>query len=300
MHLRYAALRTAYIIWVIKMDDELVVDINCVEHTYAGGVKVDICGKEFKVKRGERLAVLGANGSGKSTLLKHILGLIVPNSGRVTVFGKDPARQYDEIRSRIGTVMQNVDEQLIGPTVFDDIAFSALNFGLPRAETHRRVEAILHALNIYDLRNRLPHYLSGGERKKVALAGALVFKPELLILDEPMEGIDYASGREIAGFLGALHKETGMTMISTIHDMNVVSNLADKGYVMKHGGKLDLYGTITGLFFNHDLGDYNLAPPPVVTLIKELRLKGFDLHSTLDLNNLCSQITAILESRLHP
>ncbi len=278
------------------MNDDLIIDVNCLAHVYAGGIRVDICRKEFKVRRGERLAILGANGSGKSTLLKHILGLIVPTSGRVTVFGKDPARQYDEIRSRIGAVMQNVDEQLIGPTVFDDVAFSALNFGLPREETHRRVESILRALNIYDLRNRLPHYLSGGERKKVALAGALVFKPELLVLDEPMEGIDYASRREISGFLSALHSETDMTVLSTIHDMNVVADLADTGYVMKKGGGIDLYGTITELFFDHDLSDYNLATPTVVALIKELRRRGFTLASTLDMHDLCNQIAAIRDN----
>jgi len=264
------------------MNDDIIVDVSCLEHIYPGGIRVDICGLQFQVKRGRRVAILGPNGSGKSTLLKHVLGILKPTEGSVRVFGEDPARDYDRIRSRIGAVMQNVDEQLIGPTVFDDVAFAPLNFGFSKEETYRRVEEILHALGIYELRDRLPHYLSGGERKKVALAGALVFGPELLVLDEPLEGIDYASRREISEFLEHLHRESGMTMISTLHDMEMVRRIADVGYVMKEGGRLDLFGTIEELFFEHDLSAYNLAPPAIVDIIKELRVRGFAVERSLD------------------
>lgn len=264
------------------MSDDVIVDAKCLQHVYPGGVRVDICGLVFQVRRGQRVAILGPNGSGKSTLLKHVLGLLEPTEGRVTVFGRNPAKQYDDIRSRIGAVMQNVDEQLIGPTVFDDVAFAPLNFGFSKRDTFDRVTAILRALNIYDLRDRLPHYLSGGERKKVALAGALVIGPELLVLDEPMEGIDHASRVEISRFLQSLHKETGMAMISTIHDMDVVRDMADSGYIMKAGGQLALHGTITELFFDHELSEFNLAPPTVVALIKNLRARGYDVKPTLD------------------
>jgi cobalt/nickel transport system ATP-binding protein len=178
--------------------------------------------------------------------------------------------------------MQNVDEQLIGPTVFDDVAFAPLNFGFGREDTYRRVESILRTLGIYDLRDRLPHYLSGGERKKVALAGALVFSPELLVLDEPLAGIDVSSRLEISSFLKSLHEVSGVTMISTSHDMDLVHEIADAGYVMRMGGRLELHGSIMELFFDHDLSEFNLAPPTVVELIKDLRARGFDLKPTLD------------------
>lgn len=277
------------------MNNDIIVDVQCLKHVYSGGVKVDMCGIELQIKRGQSVAILGPNGSGKSTLLKHVLGLLEPTDGKIEVFGKNPARDYNEIRSKIGAVMQNVDEQMIGPTVFDDVAFAPLNFGFSRRETHERTESILKALGIYHLRDRLPHFLSGGERKKVALAGALVFSPELLVMDEPLEGVDYASRREISCFLKALHKETGMAIISTAHDMNVVSDLADFGYVMRSGGHLELYGTITELFFEHDLSEFNLAPPTVVRLIKELRAQGFDLDPTMDPDCFCKQITGMLK-----
>ena len=273
------------------MTDERIVEIHCVEHSYAGGVNIDLCGIEFNVARGQRVVVLGPNGSGKSTLLKHILGILKPTKGRVAVFGEDPSSQYARIRHKIGTVMQNADEQLIGPTVFDDIAFAPLNFGFSREDTRRRVEGILQALDIVHLRDRLPHYLSGGEKRKVALAGALVFDPELLILDEPLEGVDYTSRQEICAFLRQRHADTGVTLVSTMHDMDLVSELGDVGYVLHAGGRIDLYGTITELFFHHDLRQYNLAPPALAQLITLLNDRGMAIPPTLDVNMVADALT---------
>jgi cobalt/nickel transport system ATP-binding protein len=278
------------------MNDEVVVDVDCLEHVYPDGVRVDTCGLAFRVHRGQRVAVLGPNGSGKSTLLKHVLGILKPTSGRVTVFGKDPAREYAQIRSRIGAVMQNVDEQLIGPTVFEDVAFAPLNFGFSREDTCQRVERTLKALGIWELRDRLPHYLSGGERKKVALAGALVIDPALLVLDEPLEGVDYASRREITRFLQGLHDETGMAMILTAHDMEVVADLADYGYVMGPGGGLALSGALAELFFDHDLSDYNLAPPILAQAIRALHAQGIDIETTTDVEGFAEEIRSKLRT----
>ncbi len=279
------------------MNDEVVVDVDCLEHVYPDGIRVDTCGLAFRVRRGQRVAVLGPNGSGKSTLLKHVLGILKPTSGRVVVFGKDPAREYAQIRSRIGAVMQNVDEQLIGPTVFDDVAFAPLNFGFSREDTCQRVERTLKALGIWELRDRLPHYLSGGERKKVALAGALVIDPALLVLDEPLEGVDYASRREITRFLQSLHDETGMAMILTAHDIEVIAGLADYGYVMGPGGGLALSGTISELFFDHDLSDYNLAPPTLVQVTKALRAQGIELGAVTDVEGFAEEIRSKLREK---
>ena len=269
---------------------DIIIDISCIEHTYAGDVRVDMCGLSFKVERGQRVAVLGPNGAGKSTLLKHILGILRPTKGKVSVFGEDPARNYGKIRGKIGAMMQNVDEQMIGPTVFDDVAFAPLNFGFSREETRERVERTLRDLDIAHLRDRLPHYLSGGERKKVALAGALVFDPELLVFDEPLEGVDLSSRLEIAGFLRDLHARTGITIISTMHDMDMVPEMADVGYVLRPGGRIDLYGPVRDLFFEHDLSEYNLAPPALAQLIRHLNAGGLDLPPTLDVRQLSAEL----------
>lgn len=273
------------------MTDETVVTIHCVEHTYTDGVRVELCGLHFQVRRGQRVAILGPNGSGKSTLLKHILGILKPTKGQVAVFGETPSDHYARIRHRIGAVMQNADEQLIGPTVFDDIAFAPRNLGFSRDETRARVDAIMEALQITHLRDRLPHYLSGGEKRKVALAGALVFDPELLVLDEPLEGVDYTSRQEICGFLRQRHADHGMTIISTMHDMDLVSELADVGYILRAGGHIDLYGTITDLFFHHDLRQYNLAPPALAQLITLLNQRGhMNILPTFDVTELVDEL----------
>ena len=276
------------------MSDKTVVYVKCIRHAYIGGGSMSTGGLPFRAVQGQRVAVLGPNGSGKSTLLKHVLGLLEPVEGTVEVLGVNPFKRYGEIRSRIGAVMQNTDEQLIGPTVLDDVAFAPLNFGASASEVYRKAVDILKWLNIYELRDRLPHYLSGGERKKVALAGALILEPELLVMDEPLEGIDHASRRDISGFLRKLHKETGVTMISTMHDMDIVSDLADDGYVMSQGGGLELYGSIEELFFEHDLHRFNLAPPATVRIIKELRLHGLEIAPTLSADMLSSRLLELL------
>ena len=279
------------------MNHDIIVHVECLQHAYSGGVRVDFCGLKFEIARGQRVAVLGPNGSGKSTLLKHILGILRPTTGAIRVFGEDPSRDYRKIRARIGAVMQFVDEQMIGPTVFDDIAFAPLNFGFSREETRVRVEQVLRELEIEHLRDRLPHYLSGGERKKVALAGALVFNPELLILDEPLEGVDHASRREISDFLARLHRETGMTIISTVHDMNLVAELADVGYVIQQGGRVELCQSVEELFFEHDLSQYNLAPPVVAEIITRLNAAGHAFAPTLDIERFVAQLLQTLKKQ---
>ena len=172
---------------------ETVVRVSCVKHVYEDGTHVDLCGLEFTADRGSRVAILGPNGAGKTTMLFHILGLLAPQEGAVTVLDADPSREWAKIRRRVGVVLQNVDEQLISTTVFDDVAFSTRQYGLPEEEVRSRTSAALALLGIEDLGDRVPHNLSGGEKRKVALAGALVMDHELLVLDEPFEGLDTTS-----------------------------------------------------------------------------------------------------------
>src|SRR5512139_132435 len=163
---------------------ERIVEVDCITHVYPDMTQVQICGLDFIVNRGERVSILGSNGCGKTTLLKHLLGVLVPKNGSVKVFGVDPGKEFSKIREKVGVVMQDVDEQILGPTVYDDILFAPLNYGIDRKKAETMAKAVIGILNLEPIQKKIVHYLSGGEKKKVALAGALVMAPDLLILDE--------------------------------------------------------------------------------------------------------------------
>jgi cobalt/nickel transport system ATP-binding protein len=249
-----------------------VVRISCVRHTYEDGTSVHLCGLDFLAHTGARIAVLGPNGSGKTTMLFHILGLLRPQEGEVSVFGVSPAEAWTSIRRRIGVVLQNVDEQLLAPTVFDDVAFSPRQYGLPEPEVRERAMAALDLLGIRELADRVPHNLSGGEKRKVALAGALVMDPDLLVLDEPFEGLDPTSRTGLLSLMSRLALERGMTIILSTHDIDTVPEFADYAYVLAPGGKIALSGTPAELFAGADvLAEGNIKPPILAELFARLR-----------------------------
>ena len=251
---------------------ETVVRVSCVKHSYEDGTHVDLCGLEFTADRGSRVAILGPNGSGKTTMLFHILGLLAPQEGTVNVFGVDPSSRWPEIRKRIGVVLQNVDEQLISPTVYDDVAFSPRQYGMTEAEVRERVQDALSLLGIEKLGARVPHNLSGGEKRKVALAGALVMGPDLLVLDEPFEGLDPTSRQSLIGVLESLAQERGMTIVMSTHDIDTVPEFADYAYVLQQGGRIVLKGTPAEVFARVDLmAAGNIRPPILAELFARLR-----------------------------
>jgi cobalt/nickel transport system ATP-binding protein len=251
---------------------EQIVLVSCVKHAYEDGTQVDLCGLEFMADRGSRVAVLGPNGAGKTTMLFHILGLLSPQEGRVSVFGVDPAKDWPAIRRRIGVVLQNVDEQLISPTVFDDVAFSPRQYGLADAEVRERTQRALALLGIEELAARVPHNLSGGEKRKVALAGALVMDPELLVLDEPFEGLDPASRQSLLELLDRLAAERGLTIVLSTHDIDTVPEFADFAYVLAPGGRIVLKGTPAEVFAAANvMAASNIRPPILAELFAKLR-----------------------------
>ncbi len=238
---------------------EPAVSVRCVRHVYADRTEVDICGLDFEIRGGERVAVLGPNGCGKTTLLKHILGMLEPVDGEVRVFGANPAREFERLVGRIGVVLQNVDEQILGPTVFDDVAFTPRNMGMPREEVERRVEEVLAALEIEKLAGKVVHYVSGGEKKLVALAGALVTSPELLVLDEPLDWLDPRARERVISHLRELNEERGTTLVFATHEVAAARELATRAYLMKAGGQLGAAGPMAALLDRADLAEYNLA-----------------------------------------
>jgi len=220
---------------------ERIVEIDCITHIYPDLTKVQICGLEFVVNRGERVSILGANGCGKTTLLKHLVGILVPKDGTVKVFGMDPGKHYSEIRQRIGVVMQDVDEQILGPTVFDDILFAPLNYGMPRAKAETLAKEVIERLNIGPIQGKIVHYLSGGEKKKVAIASVLTMNPDILLIDEPLASLDPKTQTFFINLLLELN-QAGKTIIFTTHHLDLIDHLQPRVAVLSEAHTIQKTG----------------------------------------------------------
>ncbi len=269
---------------------ESLVTVSCLKHIYPDTTEIHICGLDFVVNRGERVVILGGNGSGKTTLIYHILGLLKPDEGKVTVFGVNPATQYQTIRERIGVLLQNVEDQILSPTVRDDISFSPRNYGYDGERTGRMVEEIMAELGIGHLRDKICHYLSGGEKRKVALAGALVMRPELLILDEPFEGLDSRSRAELVSLLNRRNRE-GMTIIMSTHDLNLVASFADRVYVLAKGQGVVSAGTPAEIFMQGGaLKASNIEPPLLTELFLKLQERGLPVTVPMHIDEAVSDL----------
>lgn len=199
-----------------------------------GGDQTALRGVNLRIEPGERIAVLGANGSGKSTLLKLLDGLYFPTEGSIRAFGQpltadvlnDETAAID-FRRRVGLVFQDPDVQLFSPTVWEEVTFAPLHLGLARDQVNDRAESAMELLGITKLRDRAPHRLSGGEKKKVALASVLSLQPEVWLLDEPTAGLDPRSTSRLLDFLDDLRGE-GKTIITATHSLEIVEEIADR------------------------------------------------------------------------
>jgi len=279
-----------------KHADDVIVSVSCLKHIYPDTTEIHMCGLDFVVNRGERVVVLGGNGSGKTTLLFHILGLLKPDEGNVNVFGVNPSEKYDTIRERIGVLLQNVDDQILSPTVWDDISFSPRNYGYEKDQISRMVEQILSELGIQHLRDKICHYLSGGEKRKVALAGALVMRPKLLILDEPFEGLDNRSRAELVTLLNTYNK-AGMTIIMSTHDLNLVASFADRVYVLARGSGVISAGTPSSIFMQVDaLRATNIDPPLLTELFLKLRERGVSVEVPVHIDQAVDDLVRIIKN----
>ena len=280
------------------MTEDTAVRVSCVRHVYADRTQVHLCGLDFVVQKGQRVVILGPNGSGKSTLLYHILGLLEPNEGDVSVFGVNPARSFNKIRERVGVVLQNVDEQILAPTVWDDVSFSPRNYGYPEPEVDRMVDAVLAEVGITHLKDKVCHLLSGGEKRKIALAGALVLKPELLVMDEPFEGLDPTSKSDLSALLNELHAKNGMTMVTATHDVHAVPDLADVVYVLVAGGEITARGSVEDIFADAArLKASNIEPPQIVELFQRLDEEGLRLGRPSSVEDAVALLKAALAGR---
>jgi len=261
---------------------EEIVRVSNLRFTYPDGTKLHFHGLDFVVHQGERVVILGPNGSGKSTLLFHLIGLFMASEGMISVFGVDPSKDYIKIRERIGVLLQNVENQIIAPTVWDDISFSPRNYGYKKEDVKRLVEDIIEKLDISHLRDKVPHYLSGGEKTKVGLAGALVTKPGLLILDEPFEGLDPTCRMDLIGLLNRVSRENETALIISTHNIDTVPLIADTVYLMAMGGEIVGRGSPKEIFTQLELlSKCHIEPPVLGALFFELRKYGINLGLSL-------------------
>lgn len=231
---------------------------------------------------GEFVGLIGHTGSGKSTLVQHLNGLILPTSGQITVDGMDLADKNTDkraIRRRVGLVFQYPENQLFEETVAKDIAFGPKNLGLDEAEIDRRVRTAMRrvALDYDKLSQRSVFELSGGQMRRVAIAGVLAMEPQTLVLDEPCASLDPKGREEILGLISDLHRESGATIVMVSHSMDDVAALAERVIVMNHG-KVAMDGAPREIFSRgEELRAIGLDVPQAVELAQKLREKGFDV-----------------------
>ena len=271
--------------WAIKMEG--------LTHTYSDKTRVSFQGQQFQVSPGEKVVILGPNGCGKTTFLLHVIGILEAQQGKLEVLGRSPKKDFNELRKEIGVVLQRVEEQIIGPTVWDDVAFTPRNHGFSPPEVRLMVDQILQEIGIQHLKNKIPHYLSGGERKKVALAGAMVMRPRLLVMDEPFDGLDPKSKEEVVKLLLKFNQENGTTLLLTSHDINLVPAIADTIYVLSQGQFL-AKGNVLEIFSQPEiLQRANLEAPILVQLFNSLLRRGLRIKQPLNLEDATEQLVRL-------
>ncbi|VOU57725.1 ABCtransporter ATP-binding protein cobalt transport [Streptococcus pneumoniae] len=230
----------------------------------------------FHVKRGEWLSIVGHNGSGKSTTVRLIDGLLEAESGEIVIDGQRLTEENVwNIRREIGMVFQNPDNQFVGATVEDDVAFGLENQGLSRQEMKKRVEEALALVGMLDFKKREPARLSGGQKQRVAIAGVVALRPAILILDEATSMLDPEGRRELIGTVKGIRKDYDMTVISITHDLEEVA-MSDRVLVMKKG-EIESTSSPRELFSRNDLDQIGLDDPFANQLKKSLSQNGYNL-----------------------
>ncbi|MEZ3145632.1 energy-coupling factor ABC transporter ATP-binding protein [Halobaculum sp. MBLA0143] len=234
----------------------------------------------FTLGQSEVVALVGGNGAGKSTLLEHLNATLVPDDGRLVVGGVEIDDSNREVaRREVGFVFQDGDTQLVAPTVIDDVAFGPQNYGASPETARERGREALAAVDGADLVERVPHYLSGGEKRLVGLAGVLALDPSVVVLDEPLAGLDPERSRLVADRIERVHREGRSVVVST-HDLAFAAEIADRVVVM-HDGDVIGTGTPREVFYDDDLlARANLHPPAAVRVAREVGLDARPVTET--------------------
>ena len=255
----------------------MIIKAENLSYTYSEGgpfEKGALHGVSFSVEKGEFIGVIGHTGSGKSTLVQHMNGLLKPVDGSIIIDGIDTSEKKADlrtVRSKVGIVFQYPEHQLFEETVRRDIAFAPSNMKLSGEALEERVREAAELVGITeDMLDKSPFELSGGQKRRVAIAGVLAMKPEVLVLDEPTAGLDPIGREEILARIKQLHRDTGMTVILVSHGMEDVANTAERLLVMS-GGKIVMDGTPLEVYSRCDeLEEIGLSAPQVTKLMKRL------------------------------
>lgn len=266
-----------------------------VNYIYSGGTSHErhaLKDINLSIDKGEFIGLIGHTGSGKSTLVQHMNGLVKATSGHIYFNGEDIyGRDYSlkKLRSKVGLVFQYPEHQLFETTVFKDVIFGPNNLGLDKLEAELRAYNALKVVGIgEDLLDASPFELSGGQKRRVAIAGVLAMHPEVLILDEPTAGLDPKGRDDILEQIDKLHKESGITIILVTHSMEDIANYADKLLVMNHG-ELVMNQPTKEVFSRYkELEQMDLAAPQVTYLMNILKEKGIDVET---------DVTTVAEAR---
>jgi cobalt/nickel transport system ATP-binding protein len=273
-----------------------VLEARKVRYAYADGPEA-LQNVDLIINEGKKIALVGPNGAGKSTLMLTFNGILRPTSGEV-LFKGVPLR-YDssslrEIRRKVGMVFQNPDDQIFAPTVYQDVAFGPVNLGFPKERVDRYVDYALSYVGLSGYEKRPPHHLSGGEKKRVAIAGVLAMEPEVMILDEPTSNLDPASAEEMMEMLDELNCG-GKTIIISTHDVELAYRWADEVMLME-SGRLLKEGSPSQVFDDHELiARARLKLPLIMEIYKELASRGV-LNGSRPPENVL-ELTDIVEAR---
>lgn len=254
-----------------------IIEVNNLKYKYdANDERYTLNGVSFHVKQGEWLSIIGHNGSGKSTTVRLIDGLLEAESGEIIITGdRLTADNVWEKRRQIGMVFQNPDNQFVGATVEDDVAFGLENQGIPLDEMRERVSHALDLVGMSDFKKREPARLSGGQKQRVAIAGVVALRPTIIILDEATSMLDPEGRLDLIRTVSEIKNHYNMTVISITHDLDEVA-LSDRVIVMKEG-QVESVSTPEELFMRSDLHELDLDQPFTTVLAEKLRQKGFEL-----------------------
>ena len=267
---------------------EPILQIENLTHTYSEGTPFQrsaVEGLSMTVGAGEFLGIIGHTGSGKSTLIQHLNGLLQPTSGRILLAGKDiwaEPKKIREVRCAVGLVFQYPEYQLFEETVYKDIAFGPKNMGLDEAEIDRRVRDAAAFVGLREeLLEKSPFELSGGQKRRVAIAGVIAMEPKVLVLDEPTAGLDPQGRDAILAQIQAYHRAKGAAVVLVSHSMEEIARNVDRIVVLS-GGKVYMEGTPEKVFARaHELEQVGLDVPQVTKIAAALRARGMDVDTAV-------------------
>lgn len=277
-------------------------------HYYSNGMSGEVAAIKsinIEIEKGELVGIIGHTGSGKSTLLQHFNGLLKPDAGRVLLEGRDIWESKESIRSarfKVGLCFQYPEYQLFEETVYKDIAFGPQNMGLDNAETDRRVRRAAQFVGLRDeYLEKSPFDLSGGEKRRAAIAGVMAMEPEVLILDEPTAGLDPHGREKILALVKAYREQTGNTVMMVSHSMEDVAKIADRVLVLNNS-EVAMFGTVAEVYSKSaELSEMGLSVPQITKIFSALRERGFAVSdSVFTVEQGVSELMRFFEGRERP